>query len=379
MRELLSDLDRWVLDRGEHVALATVVRVFRAAPRPEGAKLAISVRGELSGSVSGGCVEAGVVEDAQSVLETGQPKLLRFGIQDDVAWAEGLTCGGAIEVLVELLEAPHYRRLRQLITDDQPAVIATVAGASGDFPLGAKLVITETSTWVEGSQPDGAETSEARTAGDPARAKHRHLQEQIVEDARVRLRLGHAAESELQTYPRDGSAREDSLQVFFDVFPRRPHLAIFGAVHVAIPLVRFAREVGFRTTVVDPRSPFTTPERLGHADSLIRAWPQDAITSGELQLDQSSYVAVLTHDPKLDEPAIRYALQAGARYVGAIGSRRTQADRATRLRAAGLSEAQVEGIRGPIGLNIGARTPEEIAVSIIGELVAAARGVLKTT
>jgi xanthine dehydrogenase accessory factor len=368
MRELLPDLDRWVLERGEPAALATVVRVFRAAPRPEGAKLAISARGELSGSVSGGCVEAGVVEGAQLVLATGRPALLHFGIADDVAWDAGLSCGGAIEVFVERLDAAFYRRLRQPILDGVGAVVATVVGEGGALPLGAKLLLAERSM-----------DSEAWAVA------YGEIGKQVIEDARALLRLGHAGQSELHAYPRNGSAgggstrhREVTTQAFLDTLPRPPHLVIFGAVHIAIPLVRIAHEVGFRTTVVDARSAFATPERLGHAGALVRAWPQDAVQAGGLQIDESTYVAVLTHDPKLDEPAICLALAAGARYVGAIGSQRTQASRAARLRTAGLSEEQVRRIRGPIGLDIGARTPDEIALAIMGEVVAAARGALKT-
>jgi xanthine dehydrogenase accessory factor len=350
MRELLPELDRWVLDRGEAAVLATVVRVFRSAPRPEGAKLAISARGELTGSVSGGCVEAGVIEAAQPVFQTGVPTLIRFGIADDVAWDAGLTCGGAIEILIERLEAPLYRRLRAAAGGDEPAVVATRVGGDG-----AKLLVMET-----GAEP----VSVAPFPHDGAR-----FPDAVVEDARALLREGFAAASQLRDYGEAGS-------VFLDVYPRPPHLVIFGAVHVAISLVRCAHEVGFRTTVVDPRSAFATPERLGHAGRLLTAWPQDALASGALVLDDSSYVAVLTHDPKLDEPAIRAALAAGAPYVGAIGSRRTQAERAARLRAAGLTDEQVRRIRGPIGVPIGARTPEEIALSIMGEVVAAARGAL---
>ncbi|MBI3972509.1 MAG: XdhC family protein [Chloroflexi bacterium] len=366
MRELFHNLDRWILERGEPVALATVVRVFRSAPRPEGAKLALSIRGELSGSVSGGCVEAGVAEAAQPVLATGRPALVRFGIGDDVAWDAGLTCGGAIEILIERLEAPLYRRLRDQLVTETPMVVATVVSEGSAARTGSKLLVTFQA--IEPIDAAGLAHRLDNTLWDGKTGR------QIVEDAQALLRQGYGAESALRTYLPD-----DSLHVYLDVFPRPPHLAIFGAVHIAIPLVRFAHEVGFRTTVVDPRSAFATPERLGHAGTLLGAWPQDAVETGQLKLDDSSYVAVLSHDPKLDEPAIRYALEAGARYVGAIGSRRTQADRAARLRAAGLSDDQIRRVRGPIGLDIGARTPEEIALAIMGEAVAAARGTLSST
>lgn len=391
MRELLPDLDRWLSERGEPVALATVVRVFRSAPRPEGAKLAVSAQGELSGSVSGGCVEAAVAEEAGTVLETGQPKLLRFGIGDDTAWDAGLTCGGAIEIFVERLGPPLYRRLRQLLLDEQPFALATVIGHDGPVPAGTKLLVVADSRHVEYFDSQRLMPGDFHAEQGYFRDQER-LQRRLAEDAGALLHQAHAAHSEVRTYSLDtpatpgqpnGQSQDQpqrptpsaQLHVFLDVFPLPPHLVIFGAVHVAIPLVRFAHEVGFRTTVVDPRSAFATPERLGHAGKLIHAWPQDAIESGGLRLDESSYVAVLTHDPKLDEPAIRCALAAGARYVGAIGSRRTQADRATRLRAAGMTEEQIRRVRGPIGLDIGARTPEEIALAIMGEVVAAARGV----
>ena len=352
MQMVWDAMGSW-LERGDRfVALATVVNVYRSAPRPEGAMLAVSVQGELVGSVSGGCIESDVAFYAAQVIETGVPQLLGIGIEDETAWAAGLTCGGAIEIWVERLDRLAVTVIADLWKRAVPAVSMTWIGGA----TGARQVVDA-----------GAVTHVATGSDAPTEA----VMEEAIGQARRIIGEGQRAPSGIrEIIASDGTVH----RVFLHAWPRRPRLIIFGAVHVAQSLVRFAHEVGFETCVIDPRSVFATDERLGHAVQLLRAWPQDAIANGQVVLDDSSFVVVLTHDPKLDEPALAAALRSDAPYIGCLGSRKTQEIRRTRLIKQGFSEAEVSRIRGPVGLDLGGRTPEELALGIIAEVVAVARG-----
>ena len=352
MQMVWDAMGSW-LERGDRfVALATVVNVYRSAPRPEGAMLAVSVRGELVGSVSGGCIESDVAFYAAQVIETGVPQLLGIGIEDETAWAAGLTCGGAIEIWVERLDRLAVTVIADLWKRAVPAVSMTWIGGA----TGARQVVDA-----------GAVTHVATGSDAPTEA----VMEEAIGQARRIIGEGQRAPSGIrEIIASDGTVH----RVFLHAWPRHPRLIIFGAVHVAQSLVRFAHEVGFETCVIDPRSVFATDERLGHAVQLLRAWPQDAIANGQVVLDDSSFVVVLTHDPKLDEPALAAALRSDAPYIGCLGSRKTQEIRRTRLIKQGFSEAEVSRIRGPVGLDLGGRTPEELALGIIAEVVAVARG-----
>jgi xanthine dehydrogenase accessory factor len=303
VHELSDAIGRW-RERGDRVALATVVATRRSAPRPVGSKLAVSERGELLGSVSGGCVESDVAVQAAEVIAAGTPRLLTYGIDDEQAWSIGLPCGGEIDVFVERFDG----ELR-----DEPGVTLTV---------------------LEGE-----------------RAGQREV---VPLDA---LERGPSRVLEL-----------DGEMVFADVVAPPPSLVVVGAVDTAEELCRAAKALGWRTTVIDPRPALVSRERLPSPDELVTAWP-DALEAGE-----DTAVVVLTHEERLDVPALTAAFASPAFYVGAIGSRRTQEKRRVRLLDAGITEEQLDRLAGPAGLDLGAHTPAETAVSILAEVLAVREG-----
>ncbi len=341
MREVLADVERWQA-AGQQVALATVISVQGSAPRGVGAALAVSERGEISGSVSGGCVEPAVIEEELLAIRTGRPKLLQFGITEEQNVEQiGLACGGEIRVFVERLG--ETAALREAIKAERPIARATiVAGLAGIDRTGASLVVPEAGA------PIG-------TLDDPA------LDEGAATLARRRLARGESGTERL-------AAAGSEFEVFFAVYPAPPSLIVVGAGHIAIPLTRIARTLGYHVTVVDAREAFATRERFPEADQLLVEWPDEAL--GHIPLTPSTAVAVLTHDAKFDEPALKASLASPAGYVGAIGSRGTRRERDARLRAQGVTDEQLARLHGPIGLDIGARTPEEIALAIMAEIVA---------
>jgi len=305
--EAYEAVRRW-RNRGQAVALATVVATRRSAPRPLGSKLAISEAGELAGSVSGGCVESDVAVNALEVLETGKPKLLSYGIPDADAWEVGLPCGGEIDVFLERFEG-------ELPDPDTPQIVFTVV--DGDR-VGER--------WVS---QDGEVT---RT--------------QLLE--------------------RDGE------QLFAEVLGPPPRLLVFGAVDLAEELSRAAKGLGWRTVVTDARARFATAERVPSADELVVAWPEEALE--RFAPDERTAVVVLTHEDRWDVPALAGALGTPAFYVGALGSRRTQERRREQLLETGVSEEQLARLCGPAGLDLGAGTPAETALSILGEIIAVRAG-----
>jgi xanthine dehydrogenase accessory factor len=298
------------LARGERVALATVVATRRSAPRPVGSKLVVSEQGELHGSVSGGCVESDVAVQAAEVLEDGEPRLLTYGISDDQAWSIGLPCGGEIDVFVERFSG-------ELPDPTVPAVALTVL--------------------------EGERAGERRVV-DPSE----------VEPGPSRV------------------LDLDGERVFAEVLGPPPRVVVVGAIDTAEELCRAAKALGWRTAVVDPRPALGTRERVPSPDELIVAWPDDGL--GQLVLAPDDAVVVLTHEERLDVPALTAALSSGAFYVGAIGSRRTQEKRRERLLEAGLEEEQLERLAGPAGIDLGAHTPAETAVSILAEILAVRTG-----
>ncbi|MGH2515034.1 MAG: XdhC family protein [Ktedonobacterales bacterium] len=348
MRDVLTDVERWHA-AGERIALATVVSVAGSAPRGIGATLAVSERGEISGSVSGGCVEPAVIEEGMRAMRTGTPKLLKFGITEEQNVEQiGLSCGGEIRVFVERLD--DFAPLAQAIHTDHQIARATVIAAPASAPdlLGAELIVPEL------GEPTG-------TLGDPALDT---LAARAVRDSLLRT-----GESEARTYPlEDGS----SAEVFYAVYPAPPSLLIVGAGHISIPLTRIAKVLGYKVIVIDAREAFATRERLPEADELLVEWPDEAMA--RLPISGATAVAVLTHDNKFDVPALKAALNSPAGYVGAIGSRGTREQRNAHLRDEGVTTEQIGQIFGPIGLDIGARAPEEIALAIMAQIVAARHG-----
>ncbi len=347
MREVLHYVERWRRD-GKGVALATVVKVWGSAPRQPGAKMAVSSAGDVAGSVSGGCVEGAVVEAAQAVLAGGAPKLLSFGVSDEKAWSVGLSCGGEIEVFVEPVRAEVFAELSRRLAAEEPALAATVV-AGGE--VGARLLLT-------------ADGGTLGTLGSPD-----------LDREAERIGRGHLAglTSARESVAAGGPDSKTGADVFFDAMAPRPRLIAVGAGHVTIPLVAMAAAAGYETVVVDPRRAFATPERFAHADRLLAEWPDRALPA--VGLHRATAVAVLSHDLKIDLPALRLALASPAGYIGALGSKKTHAKRIEALRADGFGDDQIARIHAPIGLPLGGRRPEEIALAILAEIVAAEHGV----
>lgn len=338
MQDILPDLLSW-LQTGERIALATVVQTWGSSPRGVGAKMGITATGKMTGSVSGGCVEGAVIESGQQVLETGKPQLLHFGVADETAWDVGLACGGTVDIFVQPLDRELFQELHAIYKTGQTAASVTII-RSPDNLMGDGLI------WRDDHTLSGP------------------FNDNILDSAVAAARFA-LSEGKSQRLLLPGG----QIEVFAEVIAPPATLVIVGGVHTSIVLAQFAKILGFRTILVDPRRAFGNPDRFPHADQLIQTWPDEALEA--LPLTASSAVAVLTHDPKLDDPALLVALPSSAFYVGALGSKNTQAKRRTRLLEAGLTEAQLNRLHGPIGLNIGAKTPEEIALSIIAEIVAA--------
>jgi xanthine dehydrogenase accessory factor len=314
------------------VGRAVVTAVWGSAPQAEGATMLVGSDGSMAGSVSGGCVEGAVAEEVRAAILHGAPTTVRYGVSDERAWEVGLSCGGTLEVLVQ----PDIPR----------PVLAAAEGPGG-------VVVA---TVLEGSR-----AGQVSVLG-PADTTDRTPIGLAAADA---LRAGRSRTIRLQV---DGA----EAGVFLEVFPRPRRLVVFGGVHVAAALVPMARALGYRTIVADGRPSFLTRERFPEADELVLAWPDEAFA--RTGLDADTCVAVLTHDPKFDDPALLIALRSPAAYVGAIGSTKTQASRRARLRAAGLTDAELDRLHGPIGLDLGGRAPAETALAILAEMTAARYG-----
>jgi xanthine dehydrogenase accessory factor len=333
VKDVLDEITQWN-ERGDRIAVATVVDVQRSAPRAPGAKMAVSERGEIAGGVSGGCVEGAVVEIAEQVMRGAGPQLVHFGIADSDAWDVGLPCGGEIDVWVQLYEPGG--RFEQLARDGGRAAEVTLL--EGARP-GAKLLL----------EADGARSG---SLGAPE-----------LDDE--------AAQAAGELIWTDASERRGPL--FIDVVAPAPRLILFGAVDIAAPLCTLARAIGWRPYVVDPRGRFATDVRFPDAEEVVAAWPEDAFAriGG---IDPATSIVVLTHDPKLDDAALTIALRSPAGFVGAMGSRRAQASRRERLLAAGMGEDELARLSAPVGLNLGAISRQETALSILAEVVAARHG-----
>ncbi|MEU8107961.1 XdhC/CoxI family protein [Nonomuraea muscovyensis] len=344
MRDVLPEIVRWWRS-GDRFGLATVVSTFSSAPRPPGASMAVH-GGEVAGSVSGGCVEGAVFELATEVATvTGTPVLQRYGVTDDDAFAVGLTCGGIIDILVEPVSAEMFPELGDIarsVEEHEPVAVATIV--SGPGRVGARRVI-----WTGRS---------SGTLG-PDR-----LDEAVDDDARGMLAQGVTG---IRRYGPEGERRLDDLAVFVHSFAPPPRMLVFGAIDFAAAVARLGKFLGYHVTVCDARPVFATAKRFPDADEVVVRWPHDYLSS--VPVDERTVICVLTHDPKFDVPLLEVALRTGAGYVGAMGSRRTHDDRLARLREAGLSEGELARLRSPIGLDLGARTPEETAVSIAAELI----------
>ncbi|MEU8287501.1 XdhC/CoxI family protein [Micromonospora sp. NPDC048905] len=352
---------------GEPVALATVVATWHSAPQPPGAAMAVATDGTVTGSVSGGCVEADLYERSCRVLDTGAAELIRYGISDDDAYSVGLTCGGILDVFVERVEAsalPGLAAVAAARRDGQPAAVVTcVAADAGDPPgaaptdparrLGRRLVLT-------GQQSIGS-------LGDD------RLDDAARVDALGLLAAGHSG---VLRYGYHGQRRGSGISLFVTAYATPPRMIVFGAIDFAAAVARIGAFLGYRVTVCDARGVFTTARRFPEADEVVVQWPHRYLRT-ELdagRTDGRTVVCVLTHDPKFDVPVLELALRHRLAYVGAMGSRRTHDERHKLLREAGLGAEQLARLASPIGLDLGGRTPEETAVSVAAQIVAARWG-----
>jgi xanthine dehydrogenase accessory factor len=334
MRDILADVVRWQKD-GTAVALATVVQTWGSSPRRAGAKMALAADGRIIGSVSGGCVENAVFEAGLESLKTDRPQLLHFGVADETAWEVGLACGGSIDVFVKPLNKNIFEEMRSVIENEEQAVAVTVIRGPDEI-LGREMLIHE----------DG------------------HVIGTLDEWDQVTLKWAN------ETLTRGISRRivlNEDVEVFLDAVLPSPTLIIVGGVHIAISLTALAKTLGYRTIVIDPRKAWGNKERFPYVDQIIQAWPDVAFE--QVKVTRSTAIAMLTHDPKLDDPALKIALDSPAFYVGALGSKTTNAKRRERLLRDDMSESQLSRLHAPIGLDIGASTPEEIALSIMSEVV----------
>jgi len=351
VREVLDELLRW-WRAGEPVGLATVVATFRSAPRAPGAAMLVGPHGAVSGSVSGGCVEGAVYELATEVIGSGEPRLARYGVSDDDAFSVGLTCGGIIDVFVQRVDRESWPWLDDVavaVAEGSPVAIATVTAHPDPARVGATLLV-----WPE-SADGGVGSSRANAA--------------VADDARGLLASGRSAMLE---YGPDGQRRGEGMRVFVNSFAPRPRMLVFGAIDFAAAVARAGGFLGYRVTVCDARPIFATPQRFPAADEVVVDWPHRYLRAeaDAGRLDGRTVVAVLTHDPKFDVPVLEVALRLDLAYVGAMGSRRTHDDRMGRLREAGLTEQELSRLSSPIGLDLGARTPEETAISVAAEIIA---------
>jgi xanthine dehydrogenase accessory factor len=328
VRDILPIVERWAA-AGTRAAAATVVATERSAPRGPGAVLAVSERGEVAGSVTGGCVEPAVFEEAREVLAGGPPRLKTYGIADEEAFEVGLACGGTVHIFVEPLDPLLVASLGEAVRAERP--VAYVTAIRGGELGGAHLV--------------GTDEAPGRFA-----------------DARAQ---------ELLSRGETGVIELDGGETFVSSFAPRPHMYVFGAIDHASALAGVGRFLGYRVTVVDARAAFVTPERFPDVDELVVDWPDRFLERAPV--DERTAICVLTHDHKFDVPALKVALESPAGYIGAMGSRKTSADRAERLRAEGMTDEQLARIHAPIGLGIGAQTPAEVAIAIAAELVKSMR------
>jgi xanthine dehydrogenase accessory factor len=345
VRDILGDVARWLAE-GKKVAVATVIATERSAPRDPGAALAVTEGMEMTGSVSAGCVDAAVAEEAVEVIRTGRPKRLTYGIADEEAFAVGLSCGGVVHVFAAPLpEDEVLRALAGAIRTEDPVALATeVEGPDA----GTRMLIA----------PDRV----VGALGDP------DVDEAVKADARAMIERGQTG---TLRYGARGEQPE-GVEVFIESFAPSPRMYIFGATNHAAATVRVGKFLGYRVTVCDARAALATAERFPDADEVVVRWPDEFLARAPV--DHRTVICVLTHDPKFDVPLLQAALRTSAAYIGAMGSRRTHEARCRKLMGVGVSQEALVRVRAPIGLDLGARTPEEVAVAIAAEIVALRSG-----
>jgi xanthine dehydrogenase accessory factor len=365
MRDVLDELMTW-WRAGETVGVGTVVATFRSAPRPSGASMLVGPGGEAVGSVSGGCVEGAVYELSQEVVADGTPVLQRFGVSDDDAFAVGLTCGGILDIFVEPVSQGTFPELGAVADDiaaGRPVAVATVIEHPDPAWLGRRLVVRPEDAEAEDAEDAAGERSGGGLGSPRADAA-------VTDDARGLLAAGRTA---TLTYGPDGERRGEGMRVFVAAYAPRPRMLVFGAIDFAAAVAHVGSFLGYQVTVCDARPVFATKSRFPAADEVVVEWPHKYLAAQvEAGLvDGRTVITVLTHDPKFDVPVLQVALRLPeVGYIGAMGSRRTHEDRLDRLREVGMTDEELARLSSPIGLDLGARTPEETAVSIAAEIIA---------
>lgn len=341
MLDILDTVQNW-LNEKQLIALATVVNTWGSSPRPAGSKMVVTADMVIIGSVSAGCVENAVIQEALDSLQDRKPRLLHYGVSDDTAWDVGLTCGGKIAIYLEPLDTQFWQLTADLVHQDSPHAAVTIL--EGDL-VGKKVLV--------GSEGSVLYASAGLASNQTA----------ILADAACQsLQAGQTKACTVAEF-----------NVLIEVHVPRPRLIIVGGAHVAMALQKFAQQLGFQVMLVDPRKAFATPERFPDVTQILHTYPDKALP--QIGLTAETYIAVLTHDPKIDDPALITALPAGVRYIGVLSSRRTHEKRLERLTAQGVDTSLFEQIHTPVGLNIGAKTPEEIALAIMAEIIAVKNGV----
>ncbi|MGW2277691.1 XdhC family protein [Streptomyces sp. NPDC001770] len=359
MLDIAAELHRWTLE-GRDFAVATVVRVTGSAPRQPGAALAVDRAGEAAGSVSGGCVEGAVYELCRQALDDGITVRERFGYSDEDAFAVGLTCGGTIEVLVTPVRAGDSAR---------PVVAAALAAAATGRPAALARVVDGPDELLGRAVAVGGNSTSVISTQDNDDVSGPEFERAAVAEARSMLTAGRTG---TVTVGADGSRCGRPVTLFVESSVPPPRMIVFGAVDFASALTRAAAFLGYRVTVCDARPVFATAARFPEADDIVVDWPHRYLATAEV--DERTVLCVLTHDPKFDVPLLKTALRLPVGYVGAMGSRRTHLDREAALREEGLTARELGRLHSPIGLDLGARTPEETALSIMAEVVAERHG-----
>jgi xanthine dehydrogenase accessory factor len=351
MREIIPTIQSW-LKSGRKMAMATVIRVERSSPRPMGSKMIVSNQGDMEGSISGGCVESSVVEEALVSIKDGKPRILHYGIDDSDPWSVGLACGGKIDVFVEPLfdnrlingfTLDFFQKCIELVNKEECFDICFVISNNNQANRG----ILFQKEWVAGNSIgfwsnlfSESSIKKISTITEPVNLK---------------------SEQE----------KEAETLVFIEpVFPQ-PKMIVVGAVHIGVSLTFFAKKLGYKTIVIDPRKAFLSKERFPDADQLIQKWPQDVLPT--IDINCRDCIAVLSHDEKIDLPAIAEALKSSAGYIGMLGSKKTKSERFTVLESSGINKSELQRVHGPIGLDIKAAEPAEIAISIMAEIIATKR------
>ena len=397
MREVLTELMQW-WSAGETVGVGTVVGTWRSAPRQAGASMLVGPGGEAVGSVSGGCVEGAVYELAQEFVESGAPVLQRYGVSDDEAYAVGLTCGGILDIYVEKVSKETFPELGLVASEieaGRPVAVVTVIEHPDAAWLGRRLIIHPEGELAAPELTAPAEPRPAAyvttetverpvSAGSVESSGHEpsphpgvlgtlgseRADEAVIDDARGLLAAGRTG---ILTYGPDGERRGEGMRVFVASYAPKPRMLVFGAIDFAAAVARVGSFLGYHVTVCDARPVFATATRFPGADEVVVKWPHDYLQAevDAGRVDGRTVICVLTHDPKFDVPLLKVALRLPEfAYLGAMGSRRTHENRLERLREAGLLEDELRRMSSPIGLDLGARTPEETAISIAAEIIA---------